>query len=281
MKNILFAIYLVYMRFSILFILALAACTSKNSKVNSSLVDLTYTLDSSTLFWPNNTSGFEHILDFKGKTQKGYYYSSYKICTPEHGGTHLDAPIHFAEGKQTVEQIPLDNLCGDAVIVDVSKNALANRDYLISIEDINHWEKINGELPKNIIILFRTGYGKFYPNRKEYFGTELKGDTAIPFLHFPGIDPNTAQWLVDNKSVKAIGIDVASIDYGQSTEFKTHQIFLGKNIPAFENLAQLDKLPLKGFRITALPMKIGGGSGAPLRIIAEIVDSLSNANYFL
>jgi kynurenine formamidase len=260
------------MRFSILLILALAACTSKNSKVNSSLVDLTYTLDSSTLFWPNNTSGFEHILDFKGKTQKGYYYSSYKICTPEHGGTHLDAPIHFAEGKQTVEQIPLDNLCGDAVIVDISKNALANRDYLISIEDINHWEKINGELPKNIIILFRTGYGKFYPNRKEYFGTELKGDTAIPFLHFPGIDPNTAQWLVDNRSVKAIGIDVASIDYGQSTEFKTHQIFLGKNIPAFENLAQLDKLPLKGFRITALPMKIGGGSGAPLRIIAEIVD---------
>jgi kynurenine formamidase len=256
----------------IISIVLFSACSPFAKKKQSILVDLTYTLDSTTLFWPNNASGFEHILDFKGKTKKGYFYSSYKICTPEHGGTHLDAPIHFAEGKQSVEQIPLNNLCGDAVIIDVSKNALINRDYLISIEDIKHWEKTNGELPQNIIILFRTGYGKYYPNRKEYFGTELNGDTAIPFLHFPGIDPNTAQWLVDNRNVKAIGIDVASIDYGQSTEFKTHQIFLGKNIPAFENLAQLDKLPVKGFQITALPMKIGGGSGAPLRIIAEIVD---------
>jgi kynurenine formamidase len=259
----------------LLFIISIflfAACSNNQGKKNSTLVDLTYTLDSTTLFWPNNSSGFEHILDFKGKTEKGYFYSSYKICTPEHGGTHLDAPIHFAEGKQSVEQIPLSNLCGEAIVIDVSKNALANRDYLISIEDINAWEKTNGELPKDIIILFRTGYGKFYPNRKEYFGTELKGDTAIPFLHFLAIDPKTAQWLVDNRSIKAVGIDVASIDYGQSTEFKTHQIFLEKNIPAFENLAQLDKLPLKGIYVTALPMKIGGGSGAPLRIIAEIVE---------
>ncbi len=251
-------------------IILLVACSNPASKNSSTLIDLTYTLDSSTLFWPNNTSGFEHILDFKGKTQKGYYYSSYKICTPEHGGTHLDAPIHFAEGKQSVEQIPLNNLCGEAIVIDISESALANRDYLISINDITNWEKTNGELPQKIIILFRTGYGKFYPNRKEYFGTELKGDTAIPFLHFPGIDPKTAQWLVDNRNIKAIGIDVASIDYGQSTDFKTHQIFLGKNIPAFENLAQLDKLPFKGIYISALPMKIGGGSGAPLRIIAEI-----------
>ena len=129
---------------SIISIFLFAACSNNQGKKNSTLVDLTYTLDSTTLFWPNNSSGFEHILDFKGKTKKGYFYSSYKICTPEHGGTHLDAPIHFAEGKQSVEQIPLNNLCGEAIVIDVSKNALANRDYLISIEDINAWEKTNG-----------------------------------------------------------------------------------------------------------------------------------------
>jgi kynurenine formamidase len=105
--------------------------------------------------------------------------------------------------------------------------------------------------------------------RIEYIGTELKGDSAIPKLHFPGISPQLASWLVKRKT-KSVGLDTPSMDYGQSTMFETHRILLGSNIPGFENVANTDKLPAKNFNIEALPMKIGGGSGAPLRIIATI-----------
>lgn len=250
----------------------LFACNGKKEQgfdLNQySWVDLTYAYDSTTLYWPNNKLNFQHTTEAAGITPGGYYYSSYSICTPEHGGTHLDAPIHFAENKLTVDQLPLSGLTGNAVVIDVSAKALKNRDYLISIDDILDWEKEHGAIDTNTIILFRTGYGQFYPDRLKYFGTDKKGLEAIPELHFPGIDPATTEWLVKNRNVKALGLDTPSIDYGQSKDFKTHQILLGANKPGFENVAHLDELPATGIYVVALPMKIGKGSGAPLRIIA-------------
>jgi len=162
----------------------------------------------------------------------------------------------------------LDRLTGEAVVIDVSSNALKNADYLIAISDIETWEKTNGKLQDDIIILFRTGYGSFYPDAIKYLGTGERGADAVAKLHFPGIDPSAAEWLVKNRKIKAVGLDVASVDYGQSKDFKTHQILYEQNIPGFENVANLDKLPVKGAFIIALPMKIKGGSGGPLRIVA-------------
>jgi kynurenine formamidase len=98
-------------------------------------------------------------------------------------------------------------------------------------------------------------------------GTTLTGEEAVPELHFPGLDPDAARWLIENRNIDAIGIDTASIDYGQSTLFETHRILLGENIPAFENVASLDRFPETGAYVIALPMKIGGGTGGPLRIV--------------
>ena len=256
-------------------IAGLTACSLHNNAVVSlhdlTWIDLSHRYDSATLYWPNNIKGFEHVTEAEGKTALGYYYSSYSICTPEHGGTHLDAPIHFAENKLTVDQLPLSSLTGNAVVIDVSQKALINRDYQVSIEDIQSWEKENNKIPGNTIIIFRTGYGQFYPNREKYFGTSKTGMEAIPELHFPGIAPETTQWLVEKRNIKALGLDTPSMDYGQSKEFKTHQILLGHNKPGFENLANLDQLPSKGIYIVALPMKIAKGSGAPLRIIATLI----------
>ena len=222
------------------------------------------------MYWPNNLCGFVHKTEAEGITPGGFYYSSYSFCTPEHGGTHLDAPVHFAKDHLSVDAVPLTSLTGKAIVVDVSAKALKNRDYLVSVDDLNAWEKVNGIIADSTIILFRTGYGQYYPNREKYFGSPLTGVEAIPQLHFPGISAEAAQWLVDNHKAKAIGLDTPSLDYGQSTDFKTHQILLGANIPGFENVAHLDALPLKGIYVVALPMKIGKGSGAPLRIIANI-----------
>lgn len=237
----------------------------------STWIDLTHPFSEKTLYWPNNPKGFTRDTLFEGMTDKGYYYSSFDFYAPEHGGTHLDAPVHFAKGKMTVDELKLDHLIGEAVVIDVSSKGGQDPDYQISIEDVTNWEAQNGELANNVILLFHTGYGKHYPDAVKYFGTDKKGEEAIPFLHFPGIHPDLARWLVDHRKIKAIGLDTPSIDYGQSTEFLTHRILLAENIPAFENVANLNLLPAKHVYVVALPMLLEKGSGAPLRIVATVL----------
>ncbi|GHB69932.1 cyclase [Persicitalea jodogahamensis] len=257
-----------------LFLLMVACQPQANEQATVSFsggkwIDLSYDFSEETLYWPTSEP-FRLNTDFEGVTPGGYYYSAYSFCSAEHGGTHLDAPVHFAEGKWSTDQIPLENLTGEAVVIDVSDKASANPDYQITVAAIEAWEESNGPIAESTIVLFRTGYGALYPDAKKYLGTEERGADAVAGLHFPGIDPAAAEWLTSSRKIKAVGIDVASIDYGQSKDFKTHQIFYGANIPGFENVANLDKL--RGAYIVALPMKIKGGSGAPLRIVAWLND---------
>jgi kynurenine formamidase len=238
-------------------------------KAAKRVIDLSYPFDSTTVYWPT-AEPFQLETDFEGTTEQGYYYSAYRYRAAEHGGTHLDAPVHFAKGRLSVDQIPLEQLVGPGVLIDVTKECAANADYLINVSDIERWEKRNGKIPAGSILFLRTGFGKYYPDRKKYLGTDERGAGAVPKLHFPGLDPKAARWLTENRSIKAVGLDTASIDHGQSTLFESHRILFDKNIPAFENVANLDQLPVKGFSIVALPMKIKGGSGGPLRIIAML-----------
>jgi len=255
----------------------LFSCSEKEDKDESiaeelsegKWIDLTYDFSDKTIYWPT-ANGFKLDTSFNGITPAGFYYSAYNYCAAEHGGTHLDAPVHFAKGKWAADEIPLEKLTGEAAVIDVSDRALKNADYLIAVADIEAWEKVNGKLKDDIILFFRTGYGSFYPDAKKYLGTDERGAGAVAKLHFPAIDPVAAEWLVRNRKIKAVGLDVASVDYGQSKDFKTHQILYEQNISGFENVANLDKLPAKGAYIIALPMKIKGGSGGPLRIVAIV-----------
>lgn len=242
---------------------------TENDLLTGNIIDLSYDFSDETVYWVN-AKEFEKEKVAEGKTDKGFFYAANNFSAAEHGGTHIDSPIHFAEGKQTVDEIPLEKLIGNAVKIDVSKKGTNDKDYQISVEDITNWEKENGQIPDESILLFQTGFGKFYPDKAKYLGTDKRGDDAVKDLHFPGLSHEAAKWLVENRKINAVGIDTASIDYGQSTEFKSHVILMEENIPAFENVANLDKLPAKGFQIIALPMKIKDGSGAPLRIIAMI-----------
>ena len=231
------------------------------------LVDLTHEYSSETIYWPTE-DGFRLDAGFDGMTEKGYYYSAKKFSAPEHGGTHIDAPIHFAENGQTIDEIPLERLFGKGIVIDVSKNALENRDYQITAQDFRIWETSHGQIPYGAIVLLHTGYGKYWPDRLKYLGTDKTGTRALGDLSFPGLDPDATKWLVENRKINAIGIDTQSIDYGKSQLFETHRILCSANIPFFENVANLDKLPPAGSFVIALPMKIKGGSGAPLRLVA-------------
>lgn len=235
--------------------------------IKGEIVDLTHSFSEESVYWVT-AKEFQLEEVASGLTDAGFYYSANNFTTAEHGGTHIDAPIHFAENKQSVDLIPLENLIGTGVKINVQDKALKNPDYLISIEDINNWESKNGKIPMESIILFQTGYGKFYPEAKKYLGTDKRGSDAVKELHFPGLSVEAANWLIEKRNIKAVGLDTASIDHGQSKDFATHVALMTQNVPAFENVANLDNLPEKGFQIIALPMKIKGGSGGPLRIIA-------------
>jgi kynurenine formamidase len=231
------------------------------------LVDMTYPFAAGTLHWPT-AKPFQLDKVNEGRTPQGFWYSSYNYSASEHVGTHLDAPFHFAEGKWTTEQIPLVNLIGPGVVIDLRRKAETDRDYLLQVADIVAWEKRYSRIPKGSIVIMYTGWGRYWGDRKRYFGTDAAGDTEN--LHFPGFSKETAEFLVKQRAVKAVGIDTPSIDHGPSRDFTAHQIFGGANVPIFENVAALDRLPAKGATIYAIPMKIKGGSGAPLRIFAVL-----------
>lgn len=249
------------------FVILLASCARQPQALTGKIIDLSYSYDSTTIYWPTE-KGFVFEKGPAGITPGGYYYSANRFWTPEHGGTHIDAPVHFAQGKNSVDQIPVDQLVAPGIVVDVTEKCSADRDYRVSAEDLQNWEKKNGKIPDGSIVLLRTGFGTYWPDRVKYMGTAERGDSAVKKLHFPGLHPDAAKWIVENRRVKAIGLDTPSIDYGQSTSFETHVILYTNNIPAFENVASLDQLPSQGFTVIALPMKIKGGSGGPLRIIA-------------
>ena len=236
---------------------------------SSTWVDLSYDFSSETIYWPT-AKPFQLEVVSAQRTPAGFYYAANNFAAAEHGGTHLDSPVHFAEGKHATDQIPLEQLMGPAVVVDVSAKADANPDYRIGPEDLTAWEQANGRIPDGAIVLFRTGWGSRWPDRARYLGTTKTGPAAVPELHFPGIHPDAARYLVEQRKVDAVGIDTPSIDYGQSTTFDTHQILFAANIPAFENVAHLSALRATGSYVIALPMKIKGGSGGPLRIVALV-----------
>lgn len=261
------------MRRSIPFLVLLVACQPTAPDYSTVFdgsggqwVDLTHAFSSSTIYWPTDTAGFQLDELAYGPTEGGWFYASYAFSSAEHGGTHLDAPIHFADGGLTADKLPLSSLIGPAAVIDVTDHA--TEDYLVTVEDLTRWEAEHGELPDGCILLLRTGWGLRWSDRTAYLGTERIGPEAVPELHFPGLGPEAAQWLVNNRDVSAVGIDTPSIDYGQSTDFRSHVILYGRGVAGFENVANLELLPESGAFVVALPMKIEGGSGGPLRIVA-------------
>jgi kynurenine formamidase len=232
------------------------------------LVDLSHTYNSDTLYWPTSPSAFEKTeLNF-GEVEGGYFYSAYTVCTPEHGGTHLDAPIHFAKEGASTEEIPLENLIAPAIVIDVSKQAAADRNYRLSVADVRKFEAQHGEIARGTIVLLRTGWSQYWPDAQGYLGDDKPGDASN--LEFPGYGADAVRLLAEERNVAVLGVDSASIDYGPSQDFIAHRIAAAAGVVNLENLTNLDLLPVTGATILALPMKIGGGSGGPARVVALV-----------
>jgi kynurenine formamidase/D-alanyl-D-alanine dipeptidase len=232
------------------------------------VVDLTHTFDEKTLYWPTSPSAFDLKTLAKGKTSGGWFYASNSFCTPEHGGTHLDAPVHFSETGESAEKVSVRKLVAPAVVLDVTGKAAKDPDYRLTAADVKEWEAAHGTIPRGAIVLLRTLWSARWPDRKRYFGDDTPNDAS--HLHFPSYGPEAAEFLVKERAVGAIGVDTASIDHGPSQDFPVHRIAAAAQVPGLENLTGLAELPETGAWLVALPMKIGGGSGGPLRVIALV-----------
>jgi kynurenine formamidase len=231
------------------------------------VIDLSYSFGPETIYWPT-AEPFRLQRVAYGRTPAGYFYFANNISTAEHGGTHMDAPLHFSEGKLTTERVPLTNCIGPAAVIDVRRQAAADPDYRVTVEDVAAYETRHGRIPAGAIVIMHSGWGRFWPDKMRYLGTDKPGDVAN--LHFPGFSKEAAEFLVRQRDIAALAVDTASIDYGQSKDFIVHQVVHGADKPAFENVANVDRLPPAGATIIALPMKIEGGSGGPTRIVAVL-----------
>jgi kynurenine formamidase len=232
------------------------------------LVDLSHSFNTDTLYWPTSPSRFEKQQLAFGATDGGWFYSANLVCTPEHGGTHLDAPVHFAAKGIAADEIPLQDLIAPAVVIDVSAKAGADRNYRLSAADVLAFEARHGRIEPGSIVLLRTGWSRHWPDAKAYLGDDTPGDASR--LQFPSYGAEAAQLLVAERQVALLGVDTASIDYGKSTDFRVHRIAAAQNVAGLENLNNLDELPANGFVVMALPMKIEGGSGGPVRVVALV-----------
>ncbi|HEX6133182.1 MAG TPA: cyclase family protein [Longimicrobiales bacterium] len=232
------------------------------------IVDLTHPFNDRTIYWPTSPSRFELDTLAHGPTPGGYFYSAYAFSTPEHGGTHLDAPVHFAAGRQSVDRIPVERLIAPAAVIDVHERADADPDYRLTADDVRAWEAQHGAIEPGTIVLLRTGWSERWPDRLRYLGDDTPGDATN--LRFPSFGEDAARLLVEERRVTALGADVASIDYGRSTDFIVHRIAAEQNVFGLENLTALDRLPATGALLIALPVLIEGGSGGPVRVIALV-----------
>jgi len=254
--------------------LALACARPGRAPEAERVVDLTHAFDATTVYWPSG-EGFRLRVESDGETPGGYFYRANSFCTAEHGGTHLDAPSHFSEDGLGVDAIPPERLVGPGVVVDVAARCSRDPDCTVAVADLEAFEARHGRIPAAAIVLLRTGWGGRWPDPAAYLGTAERGPGAVAKLRFPGLEAAAARWLAEERGIDAVGIDTASIDPGRSTRFEAHRELAARNLPILENVARLEELPATGFRVIALPMKIGGGSGAPLRVVAILGPSLS------
>jgi kynurenine formamidase len=234
----------------------------------ATLIDLTHAYNDRTIYWPTAPARFRLERLAYGPTPGGYFYSSYSFSTPEHGGTHIDAPIHFSERGRTVDELPLGQLIAPGIVIDVSAPAAADADHRLTRDDVLAFERRHGRIAQGTIVLLRTGWSRRWPDVKAYLGDDRPGDASA--LRFPSFGADAARLLVDDRGAAALGVDTASIDYGRSSDFMVHRIAAARQVPGLENLTNLERLPATGATVLALPVKIEKGSGGPVRVVAVV-----------
>jgi kynurenine formamidase len=223
------------------------------------VLDLSYAISDKLVPWPGDARWFEAQVNATVE-KNGYFTRSFWML--EHYGTHLDAPIHFPPGKTPIDQIPVKQLFGPAVVLEARAAAANDADYQLPVARVEDWEKTHGRIPEGAIVLLRTGWAARWPDVQRYRNQDAQGR-----MHFPGFSPEAAKLLIGRK-VSGLGCDTLSVDYGASGEFAVHHLALGAGLYHLENLADLSEVPEAGAFLIVAPIKLQGGSGGAVRVFA-------------
>ncbi|MGH9804139.1 MAG: cyclase family protein [Candidatus Acidiferrales bacterium] len=225
------------------------------------IVDLSYAISEKNPAWPGDARTYEPKINARAE-EAGYFSRSFWML--EHFGTHLDAPAHFPPGEATVDRIFVERLFGPAVVIDIRRQAEADADYRLTLEDVRAWEKRHKRIPLGAIVLLRTGWAARWPDERRYRNQDSGG-----VMHFPGFSVEAAQLLIE-RGASGLGIDTLSVDYGASKDFAVHRLSHGAGLYHLENLADLSALPERGAYLIVAPIKLEGGSGGAVRVFAVL-----------
>ena len=237
------------------------------------VIDLTQPLNAETPVIPlpaqwNNTPAFR-LRELSRYDERGpmWYWNAFE--TGEHTGTHFDAPVHWVSGKDladnTVDRIPVKKFVGPACVIDVTTQVERDADFLLTPDDVKKWEAAHGHIPSGAWVLLRTGWSK-RKSAAEYLNVKEDGP------HTPGWRKDCSEFLAKERDILGVGVETVGTDAGCAGSFDppfaNHYLMHGSGKFGLAALCNLDQLPPTGALVIAAPLKIVGGSGSPVRVIA-------------
>jgi kynurenine formamidase len=231
-------------------------------------VDLTHAFSPGIPHWPGFPDEKREVLYWyepgKGRLGSGFYTQAFTLVGQ--WGTHVDAPAHFAKGKRTVDQIDVKEMIMPLVIIDVHEKAARNPDYVITLEDVKHWERQHGPIPEGAFVAMRTDWSRRWPDMEAMQNKDVHGVT-----HYPGWSPEVLKYLYEDRKITASGHETTDTDPGIATsrgDYSLETYILQQNHYQIELLTNLSEVPEAGALIVVAFPKPLGGSGFPARVFA-------------
>lgn len=225
------------------------------------IIDLTHNIDPNIPLWPGDPPvEIEVIADF---STSGYYLRRFSMG--EHSGTHLNAPKSFYEDGIGIDEYSPESCILPAVVIDIREKTTLNPDSILTLNDIEAWEKQHQIIPENSMVLLYTGWQEKWPDPVAFLNVDQQGK-----LHFPGFGREATQFLIEQRNIKGVGIDTHGVDPGFDDSFITNKLILKNNGFVLENLTHLDQLPTTEITLILGIIRLKGGSGSPVSVLALI-----------
>lgn len=244
--------------------LGLASLTfaqAPNTISYSRVIDLSHVISVDIPLWPGDPPvELETVAEFD---PDGYYLRRFSIG--EHSATHMNAPNSFHDGAEGIDAYPPESLVVLAVVIDVREQVAADADHAVSLGDVAAWEAEHGPIPAGAIVIAYTGWQAKWSDPTAFFGEDESGA-----MHFPGFAGETTAFLLAERGVAGVGIDTHGVDPGLDEEYATNTLVLAQRGIVLENLTNLDQLPSTGTTLVIGILRLAGGSGSPVSVMAFV-----------
>ena len=236
--------------------------SSERKSINyTHIVDLSHVIHSGIPQWPGDPPvEFDPVAQI---SQNGYHLRRFSMG--EHTATHINAPGSFHQAGMGISDYSPESLVGQAVVLDVTREAAQNPDYLLTLEDVLGWEAQFGEVPAGSTVLLYSGWQEKWDAPREFFNFDFEG---VP--HFPGFGTEAVRFMLEKREIAGIGIDTHGVDGGNDQTFAVNRLMVEHPRTVLENLTNLDRLPPVGVTLVLGLLRLKDGSGSPVSALAFV-----------